>query len=251
MIHPYKDNDADGDDDNSPHYKHQNTIFAAETHSDAGKKIWWWPLESLSKDNIMGGWWWIDWRTFVLHDNLGSARNDFHLRPFSEQTGSLILYTVTTIVTWEIFIRSKLVSGVWHHHHHRRRHYYTTDIIIIFLSDPNWSVVVSGVRPHHHHHRHHHNCTADIIVMFLGGPHPIQTGRWWSVHQGLNRRRGPQWLDLALYASSFYSGIDQEVHDGDGHDDDTWLDSNPCATCLHWHNSMLCSCSVYFLMDGR
>ena len=39
LIHPYKDNDADGDDDNSPHYKHQNTIFAAETHSDAGKKI--------------------------------------------------------------------------------------------------------------------------------------------------------------------------------------------------------------------
>ena len=39
LIHPYKDNDADGDDDNSPHYKHQNTIFAAETHSDVGKKI--------------------------------------------------------------------------------------------------------------------------------------------------------------------------------------------------------------------
>ena len=33
-----KDIDADGDDDN-PSYKHQNTIFAAETHSDAGKKI--------------------------------------------------------------------------------------------------------------------------------------------------------------------------------------------------------------------
>ena len=33
-----KDIDAGGDYDN-PHYKHQNTIFAAETHSDAEKKI--------------------------------------------------------------------------------------------------------------------------------------------------------------------------------------------------------------------
>ena len=118
------------DHDDNPSYKHQNTIFAAETHSDAGKKIWWWPLESLSKDNIMGGWWWIDQRTFVrfvLHDKFGGARNDFHWRPSSEPTGSLILYTVITIVTWEIFIRSKLVGGVWLHHHHRRHHYYTTD----------------------------------------------------------------------------------------------------------------------------
>ena len=58
--------------------------------------------------------------------------------------------------------------------------------------------------------------------MFLGGPHPIQTGRWWSAPQDLNRRRGPQWLDLALYASSFYSGTGEEVHD-DGHDDDGYF----------------------------
>ena len=39
LIHPFKDNVADGDDDNPPHYGHENTIFTAETHSDAGKKL--------------------------------------------------------------------------------------------------------------------------------------------------------------------------------------------------------------------